>query len=125
MFQLKIKRKHCKISAMETSDKERLSEDCRPAIKQFECAICKTNYIYKNYSKYRNAKTQFCTLEEVYYMDDPFDKSSSMPFILGGKCTACFKSVCIAMKCSVFYTKRFCTFHFIILKFCIKLFSFK
>jgi len=42
-------------------------------------------------------------------MDDPFDKSSSMPFILGGKCTACFKSVCIAMKCSVFYTKRFCT----------------
>ena len=51
-----------------TNEKERPSKDCKPMIKQFECAICKTNHNYKKYSKYRNDKTQFCTLEEVYYI---------------------------------------------------------
>lgn len=75
---------------------------------EFECLVCGEVYKYRTFCKGRNDKTQCLLLEEVFHMDDPFEESSKVPFVVGGICTLCNKTVCVDPKCSVFYTKRFC-----------------
>ena len=77
--------------------------------KYFECAQCKLKYKYEMFSNYKDKKTNICILEDVYYMKDPFEHVLSIPLILGGTCSHCNITVCVNPKCSVFYSKRFCS----------------
>ena len=77
--------------------------------KEFQCSICGDRFKYKKFGSYKNSRSHFLLLEEAFYMDDPFEASSKTPFILGGKCNLCTRTVCANQKCSLFYTKRFCT----------------
>ena len=78
-------------------------------IKEFECSVCQEVYKYRAFStRLRDDKMQCFLLEEAFHMDDPFEESSKLPFIVGGVCNVCNKAVCVDTKCSTFYTKRFC-----------------
>lgn len=80
-------------------------------IKEFECSQCGDIFKYRMFSKgkqHRNDTQQCFLLEEAFHMDDPFEESSKLPFVVGGVCYVCSKAVCIDIKCSNFYTKRFC-----------------
>uniref|UniRef100_A0A7M6DNU1 Cysteine-rich DPF motif domain-containing protein 1 n=1 Tax=Clytia hemisphaerica TaxID=252671 RepID=A0A7M6DNU1_9CNID len=77
--------------------------------KEFQCSICGEKFKYKKFANYKNNKSHYLLLEETFYMDDPFEATSKRPFILGGKCSFCTRTVCINQKCSLYYTKRFCT----------------
>ena len=80
-------------------------------IKEFECSQCWGVFNYQVFSKGKQRRdyTQQCfLLEETFHMDDPFEDSSKLPFVVGGVCYVCSKAVCVDIKCSNFYTKRFC-----------------
>ena len=77
-------------------------------IKEFQCEMCGNRYKYKKFSKFKNEKVNLYLLEDVFYIDDPFQLKSAMPFIVGGRCSICSRTICVGQKCSIFYTKRFC-----------------
>ena len=77
--------------------------------KYFECHQCKSKYKYDNYNKYKDKKANLYMMEDVYYIKDPFEPVHNIPLILGGTCSVCSNVVCVNPKCSLFYTRRFCT----------------
>lgn len=78
--------------------------------KEFECSQCGEVYKYQTFSKgkHRDGMQQCFLLEEAFHMDDPFDESSKLAFVVGGVCYVCSEAVCVDTKCSNYYTKRFC-----------------
>uniref|UniRef100_T2MAW4 Cysteine-rich DPF motif domain-containing protein 1 n=1 Tax=Hydra vulgaris TaxID=6087 RepID=T2MAW4_HYDVU len=76
--------------------------------KQFECTQCKLMFKYDKYCQLVNLTSNIFFLEEVYYINNPFDNSVSIPLVLGANCSVCCCTICVSSSCSVFYTKRFC-----------------
>lgn len=84
------------------------NKDVDKPLESFECSQCQNKYKYDKFSKYKDEKSKFYILEDVYYIKDPFAHKSFIPLVLGGICSLCMKAVCVDQKCSIFYTKRYC-----------------
>ena len=46
--------------------------------------------------------------EEGYFSVDAFSQGRRRPLLLGAKCSACLRDVCVASTCSVYQTRRLC-----------------
>ena len=46
--------------------------------------------------------------EEGYFSVDAFSQGRRRPLLLGAKCSACTRDVCIASTCSVYQARRLC-----------------
>ena len=81
--------------------------DAPPPPPRFTCATCN----FSSHAEYFGRAPPFCAelrlLEDAFVIRDP--NGGPRPLILGSTCAACARAVCAAPKCSIFYTKRFCT----------------
>ncbi|XP_069484281.1 cysteine-rich DPF motif domain-containing protein 1 [Ambystoma mexicanum] len=74
----------------------------------FRCQLCKLTAPYSYFGQKPPNTRSIVLLEECYVMKDPFTPDKEKFLILGSKCSACSRLVCVGMECSLFYSKRFC-----------------
>jgi hypothetical protein len=96
------------------------SDSGNETVKTFSCSLCpfKSSYTYFG-RKPPSVKSCMVLLEDAYIIKNPFvdprraDKSVTRKpihpvLVLGSHCSICEATVCVAIECSYFYTKRFC-----------------
>eukprot|EP01100_Stratorugosa_tubuloviscum_P010152 TRINITY_DN4331_c1_g1_i1.p1 TRINITY_DN4331_c1_g1~~TRINITY_DN4331_c1_g1_i1.p1 ORF type:complete len:144 (-),score=40.04 TRINITY_DN4331_c1_g1_i1:86-517(-) len=75
--------------------------------KYFTCFNCEVIYSYHKYSTQLTQQDQLQFVEEGFL----FREGNSQNFrviLLGSTCKVCNKIVCVNLKCSLYYSKRFC-----------------
>ncbi|XP_077867015.1 cysteine-rich DPF motif domain-containing protein 1-like [Saccoglossus kowalevskii] len=73
----------------------------------FICEQCGLSTSYDYYGKAPPFSKSIVIMEDAFVVRDPFT-SDRKPLILGSHCSLCNKVICMAVNCSLFYTKRFC-----------------
>ncbi|XP_055963078.1 cysteine-rich DPF motif domain-containing protein 1 [Sorex fumeus] len=80
----------------------------RAPLGTFECQLCALTAPY-SYVGQKPPNTQSVVLlEESYVMKDPFSPDQQRFLVLGSRCSACGRLVCVGQGCSLFYCRRFC-----------------
>lgn len=75
----------------------------------FQCTNCSFKENYHYYGKQPPFSNKIKLKEDSYVMKDPFSLPNKCRiFILGSNCSVCSKVTCSSLKCSIFFTKRFC-----------------
>ena len=74
----------------------------------FTCNICHSIFAYQYYGDDPPFCSEVQLKEHAYVSRDPFTFQRQAFLVLGGTCCICNADVCVASKCSMFYTQRFC-----------------
>lgn len=74
----------------------------------FKCQLCALTAPYSYVGQKPPDTQSVVLLEESYVMKDPFSPDKQHFLILGSRCSACGRLVCVSPDCSLFYCKRFC-----------------
>ncbi len=75
----------------------------------FKCSVCTVHLPFDHFGRRPPYAPAFTFLEDAYSIKDPFSNSKANALVcVGSKCGSCKLDVCIAAKCSIFYSVRLC-----------------
>ncbi|XP_019848845.1 PREDICTED: cysteine-rich DPF motif domain-containing protein 1-like [Amphimedon queenslandica] len=73
----------------------------------FRCERCGFTSLVYSFSKSCPFSSGLVFSEDCFIGRDPFSEKHK-PLVLGSRCAACHRAICVSQDCSIFYTRRYC-----------------